>query len=109
MRVVLPFAAFRAAQAGLWGKFMRRTVVLLIVLVTAACAGPQYSSHKQGRAELGSWGFDIAGMDASMKPGDDFFRYANGTWYNAAVIPPERANIGSFTSDRKSTRLNSSH
>jgi hypothetical protein len=27
-----------------------------------------------------AWGFDLAGADTKTKPGDDFFRYANGTW-----------------------------
>ena len=31
-------------------------------------------------ARLGTWGFDLAGMDRSVKPGDDFFGYVNGTW-----------------------------
>lgn len=79
---------------------MRRVVVLLAVLVTAACAGGKYASHDQGRAELGTWGFDAAGMDRAAKPGDDFFRYANGKWYDAAVIPADRSSIGSFTSLR---------
>jgi len=82
------------------GEIMRRVVVLLAVLVTAACAGNSYTFHDHGRAELGAWGFDADGMDRGAQPGDDFFRYANGKWYDAAVIPPERANVGSFTSLR---------
>jgi len=39
-------------------------------------------------------------MDRSVKPGDDFFRYANGKWYDQAVIPAERSSIGSFISLR---------
>ncbi len=78
---------------------MRRMIVVLAVLVTAACAGRVYISHEQaGHPALGAWGFDLAGMDTSAKPGDDFFRYANGKWYGQAVIPADRANIGSFTS-----------
>lgn len=46
--------------------------------------------------EIGQWGFDLTGMDRSVKPGDDFFRYANGTWYDHATIPPDRASTGSF-------------
>jgi putative endopeptidase len=37
-------------------------------------------------------------MDKSVKPGDDFFDYANGTWYRNAVIPADRTGIGSFQS-----------
>jgi putative endopeptidase len=49
-----------------------------------------------GKPAFGTWGFDTAGMDTSVKPGDDFFNYANGTWYKNAVIPPDRTSTGSF-------------
>ena len=32
----------------------------------------------QPRAEVGTFGFDVDGMDRSVAPGDDFFRYAVG-------------------------------
>ena len=49
------------------------------------------------KAELGSFGVDLSARNEAIKPGDDFFMYASGTWYDNYVI------------DRKSTRLNSSH
>jgi len=33
----------------------------------------------------------LAGADASKKPGDDFFRYANGTWFDRAQIPADKS------------------
>jgi putative endopeptidase len=39
-------------------------------------------------------GLDIAGMDRSVTPGDDFFRYANGTWLAATAIPADRSSWG---------------
>ena len=30
----------------------------------------------------GPWGFDLSGMDRSVKPGDDFAEYATGGWMN---------------------------
>src|SRR3569832_2950118 len=45
---------------------------------------------------FGTWGFDTAGMDKSVRPGDDFYRYASGTWARNASIPPDRARYGSF-------------
>ncbi|MGH9408460.1 MAG: M13 family metallopeptidase [Vicinamibacterales bacterium] len=47
---------------------------------------------------FGAWGVDLTGMNKSVKPGDDFFDYANGAWYQKAVIPPDRTGIGSFQS-----------
>src|SRR5450432_594460 len=37
-------------------------------------------------------GLDLAGIDHSIKPGDNFFAYANGTWIKATEIPPDRSN-----------------
>lgn len=46
--------------------------------------------------KLGSWGVDLAGGDPSVKPGDDFNRYANGRAIDAMVIPSDRTSWGSF-------------
>ncbi len=40
--------------------------------------------------------FDTKNMDTSVKPGDDFFEYANGGWLKRTPIPPEYARWGSF-------------
>jgi len=45
---------------------------------------------------IGPWGFDLAGMDRSVRPGDDFFRYGGGAWLDATTIPPDRAAWGPF-------------
>lgn len=39
-------------------------------------------------------GIDLAGMDRSVKPGDDFFAYANGTWLKTTEIPADRSSWG---------------
>jgi putative endopeptidase len=44
----------------------------------------------------GTWGFDTAGMDTTVKPGDDFFEYANGAAVKALVIPGDQPGYGSF-------------
>ena len=44
----------------------------------------------------GSYGFDAAGMDRSVKPGDDFYFHANGTWAKHTPIPADKSNYGSF-------------
>ena len=35
-------------------------------------------------------------MDKSVKPGDDFFRYVNGTWFDKTEIPADRTRWGKF-------------
>lgn len=47
-------------------------------------------------AEIGSFGFDEAGMDRTVKPGDDFFAYANGTWIDHTQIPDDKPAYGSY-------------
>jgi putative endopeptidase len=39
---------------------------------------------------------DPANMDLSVKPGDDFFDYANGTWIKQNAIPAKETRWGSF-------------
>jgi len=38
----------------------------------------------------------IDGIDSSVKPGDNFFRYVNGKWYDTAQIPPTQAGVGTY-------------
>ncbi len=49
-----------------------------------------------GHTTFGTWGVDLTGMDKSVHPGDDFFRYVNGKWYDQAVIPADRTGTGGF-------------
>ena len=47
-------------------------------------------------AQARTAGIDIAGMDKSVSPGDDFFAYANGGWAKATEIPADRTAFGAF-------------
>ncbi|NML05337.1 M13 family metallopeptidase [Sphingomonas sp. G-3-2-10] len=47
--------------------------------------------------QLGAFGFDEAGMDKGVSPGDSFYNYANGTWAKNTPIPSDRSNYGMFT------------
>ena len=51
---------------------------------------------KAGKAALGSWGVELTAMDKSVQPGDDFYRYAGGTWMKTTQIPADRARWGAF-------------
>ncbi len=44
----------------------------------------------------GSYGFDAAGMDRSVLPGENFYAFANGTWAKTTPIPADKSNYGSF-------------
>lgn len=49
------------------------------------------------RPQIGSWGFDSAGMDPTVSPGTSFHRYASGTWLKNTKIPDDKSNYGMFT------------
>ncbi len=61
---------------------------LSVSLVLAGCTSPPSSKSPE------AGGVDLAGIDNSVKPGDDFFRYANGTWLKTAEIPQDRSSYG---------------
>jgi putative endopeptidase len=42
------------------------------------------------KPQYGAWGFDAEGADFTAKPGDNFFRYANGTWLDKTSIPLDK-------------------
>src|ERR1700732_1066654 len=66
-------------------SFVRTLLLLAFVSPLARAADAPAATLKYG-----TWGFDLAGMDAATKPGDDFFRYANGTWIDKTQIPPDK-------------------
>ncbi|MDH5833493.1 M13 family metallopeptidase [Luteimonas kalidii] len=44
----------------------------------------------------GEWGIDTAGMDTSVRPGQDFFAYASGNWAKTTQIPADQSSYGNF-------------
>src|SRR5947209_5287432 len=66
--------------------------LLRTLLLLALCSYPLAHAADTPPAKLkyGTWGFDLSGADTSVKPGDDFFRYANGTWLDKTQIPPDK-------------------
>ena len=68
-------------------------LVIASIFALAACTAPPATQAPASRAAT-SEGIDLAGMDTSTKPGDDFFRYANGTWFKSTEIPQDRSSYG---------------
>ncbi|HLF52507.1 M13 family metallopeptidase [Flavobacterium sp.] len=48
-------------------------------------------------------GINVSFMDKSVKPGNDFFRFVNGTWYDKTEIPSDKTRWGSFDELRQKT------
>ena len=93
-------------------------LVLLSALLVACGAeeGPTASDTETaatGQAavatapELGSFGVDLSHQDPTVRPGDDFFRFANGKWLDSFELPADRSNYGSFNvlGDRSDERV----
>jgi putative endopeptidase len=59
---------------------------LTVVLIAAACKNETSNSAF----------LDTTGMDTSIHPGDNFFRYVNGNWIKNAKIPDDQSGWGSF-------------
>ena len=48
-------------------------------------------------------GINLSNMDTKVSPGQDFFRYVNGTWLDKTEIPSDRNSWGSFNELRQKT------
>lgn len=42
-------------------------------------------------------GIDLTSIDRAVKPGDNFYLYANGKWMQRTTLPPDRVSIGHFS------------
>ena len=56
---------------------------------------------------FGTWGVDVSTRDLSVKPGDDFQRYASGKWLDTHEIPADKSQngVGSELNDRNQEQL----
>jgi putative endopeptidase len=68
------------------------------VPATSAPAAPAAASAttSAARAAIGDFGLDLAAGNPHVRPGDDFFAYANGSWYDTFSIPADKASFGPF-------------
>src|SRR6516165_5335555 len=87
---------------------MRRAcVVCALGLALAVGCGSKTDRPAPPAAAAASPGVDLDGMDRSVKPGDNFYAYANGTWLAHTEIPADRATwgTGAMVAERTNKRV----
>ena len=73
------------------------------IFITSACVvlAPSLSvlhaQSAENSPQPATHGIDVANMDRSVTPGDNFYMYANGAWIKRTAIPADRAGIGVFS------------
>ncbi len=82
---------------------MKKSLLLIAALALQSGCGRNEPAPADGKAdapvakaELGEFGLDLTARNLEVKPGDDFFAYASGKWYDTFEIPPDRASYGPF-------------
>lgn len=78
--------------------------ITLILGATLACACAAYAQPSPTAPATSATGVDLAAIDRAVKPGDNFFKYANGNWLKNAKIPADRSSIGTFYTIFKRTQ-----
>ena len=68
------------------------------------------ASYAQDAPKQDTHGINVANMDRSAKPGDNWYEYCNGEWIKRTEIPPDRSRLGVFTtladvSDKRTSAL----
>ena len=89
---------------------MKKSLIAAALAATfiTGCSEPQTTkTHEQQpkvvtaavteKAELGSFGVDLTARNEAVKPGDDFFMYASGTWYDNYEMPADKTRYGAFS------------
>lgn len=72
---------------------------LFLSIALYSCKPTQEAAIPQKQAV----GINVAYMDQSINPADDFNRFVNGSWLDKTEIPADRTRWGSFDELRKNT------
>jgi putative endopeptidase len=74
-------------------KSVARAILCALLCISATA---QSQSPATGTPTQNTHGIVLSHMDASVKPGEDFYGYANGGWMKHTEIPPDRSRVGVF-------------
>jgi putative endopeptidase len=88
------------------GDSILASKLLVIICLGMACASVHAADPTASPPAVG-WVFDRAGADLTTKPGDNFFRYANGAWLDRTPIAADQseASMLQAMSDRTDQRI----
>jgi putative endopeptidase len=77
---------------------MKRHILIVAASLIALAGCSRTAEHNGGQQAQGTQsGIDKSAMDTSVKPGDDFNEFANGTWQKNTQIPADKSNISVFS------------
>ncbi len=93
--IAVPLAVFAAAPGFAQDRCVDESCTT-VALIAPAQAGAARVPDASKPIHYGTWGFDASGMDRSVEPGDDWFRFVNGTWAKTTQIPADRTSWGPF-------------
>lgn len=77
-------------------KHSNRTWALALLMFAAACKSGTESTSTGSSLPDGVKFIEPSYIDSTVKPGDDFYQYANGTWLKNNAIPASETRWGSF-------------
>lgn len=91
---------------------MKKAVLVVLLLGSVAISNaqePNIAETASGNRDIdspsiGSFGFDVEGMDLSVDPGDDFYEFANGSWATNTEIPADKPSYGDFVEMQDRTK-----
>jgi len=77
-------------------KFYKLSVPLVLLGLVFFFAIPGNAEKIPVKPKQQTKALDPANMDLTVRPGDDFYQYANGNWIKNNPIPPEHSRWGNF-------------
>ena len=69
---------------------------ILFFAATATIVSCQQNTPITKTQEMKTGGIELTNLNTEVKPGDDFFQYANGGWLKANPMPEEYSRYGAF-------------
>ena len=88
-------------------KYLRNTICAAALISLTACGAETLVNDTRtsddnvktmvsSKPTLGTFGIDLNSRDETVKPGDNFFKYVNGSWIKNTEIPSDRSRYGGF-------------